>query len=409
MKATVATANAEGKSVTVRYASIDVFRGLTMAVMIFVNDLDGVRGLPWWTHHAKAEVDVMTYVDMVFPFFLFVLGLSMPIAIAQRLKKNASVSLLWLHVLERSGSLIVLGLILANVELADSSLMGIDRNAWAILALLGSAIFLYVPLQGSRQGKSYLWLRVAGAVLTIAMFVIFRRVSPGGHVGWIVGSYPEILGFLGYTYLAVALLYIPTRCWTSAPMIWFVLVLAFSVCCASKWIVFPRSVPLYFWPFGDGTMVFVAMAGVVTAVLLFGELRWKKQRERLMIAFGFALATIIAAKLLTPLGISKIRDTPTWGLYSVGAAVLLIATLYWICDLKKQTTWAAFFRPAGSNTLLTYLLPDFYYFISWLVGFEYFATHFNSGWPGVLRSALFTVLILAIAGVLTRLKVRLQL
>jgi len=276
MKATVSTANAEGKSVTVRYASIDVFRGLTMAVMIFVNDLDGVRGLPWWTHHAKAEVDVMTYVDMVFPFFLFVLGLSMPIAIAQRLKKNASVSLLWLHVLERSGSLIVLGLILANVELADSSLMGIDRNAWAILALLGSAIFLYVPLQGSRQGKSYLWLRVAGAVLTIAMFVIFRRVSPGGHVGWIDGSYPEILGLLGYTYLAVALLYIPTRRWTSAPITWFLLLLAFSAFCAARWIVFPRRIPLYVWPFGDGTMALVAMAGVVTAVLLFGELRWKK-------------------------------------------------------------------------------------------------------------------------------------
>ena len=53
-----------------RIISIDIFRGLTMAVMIFVNDLSSVRGLPWWTYHAPARVDVMTYVDMVFPFFV---------------------------------------------------------------------------------------------------------------------------------------------------------------------------------------------------------------------------------------------------------------------------------------------------------------------------------------------------
>jgi heparan-alpha-glucosaminide N-acetyltransferase len=79
-----------GQTTSTRIASIDVFRGLTMAVMIFVNALSSVRGMPWWTEHAPASVDVMTYVDMVFPFFLFILGVSMPIAVAQRLKRNPS-------------------------------------------------------------------------------------------------------------------------------------------------------------------------------------------------------------------------------------------------------------------------------------------------------------------------------
>ena len=60
-----------------RVVSIDIFRGLTMAVMIFVNALSEVRGLPWWTRHAPASVNVMTYVDMVFPFFLFAVGMSL--------------------------------------------------------------------------------------------------------------------------------------------------------------------------------------------------------------------------------------------------------------------------------------------------------------------------------------------
>src|SRR6202453_2281505 len=97
-----------------RVVSIDIFRGLTMAVMIFVNALAEVHGLPWWTYHAHAEEDVMTYVDMDFPFFLFIVGMSLPTSIAQRLKRDPSLSRLWLHVLQRVASLITLGLILAN-------------------------------------------------------------------------------------------------------------------------------------------------------------------------------------------------------------------------------------------------------------------------------------------------------
>jgi hypothetical protein len=88
---------------------------------------------------------------------------------------------------------------------------------------------------------------------------------------------------------------------------------------------------------------------------------------------------------------------------------LLFTALYWICDVKKQTAWASFARPAGANTLLTYLLPDFYYFIISLFGLSYFETHFNLGWPGVVRSTVFTMLILAVAAAFTKSKIRLQL
>ena len=102
-----------------RVVSIDIFRGLTMLVMIFVNDLADVHGLPWWTYHAHAQQDLMTYVDMVFPFFLFIVGMSMPLAIERRLKQNPSHAALWLHIAMRSCGLIVLGLILANAEKVD--------------------------------------------------------------------------------------------------------------------------------------------------------------------------------------------------------------------------------------------------------------------------------------------------
>jgi predicted acyltransferase len=129
----------------------------------------------------------------------------------------------------------------------------------------------------------------------------------------------------------------------------------------------------------------------------------------MLIAFGFAVAMLAAAWLLAPLGISKIRATPTWCLVSAGAAVLAFMLLYWICDVKSRTRWAAFVKPAGENTLLTYLLPDFYGYLTALVGFTYFDRHFRTGAPGVARAVVFTLLMLAISGALTRRRIRLQL
>src|SRR5690348_10255619 len=90
---------------TTRVVSVDIFRGLVMALMIFVNELASVRGLPWWNYHMKANIDAMTYVDMVYPAFLFIVGMAIPLAVRARLKKDASIPKLWLHVLLRSFSL----------------------------------------------------------------------------------------------------------------------------------------------------------------------------------------------------------------------------------------------------------------------------------------------------------------
>jgi predicted acyltransferase len=392
-----------------RIASIDVLRGLTMAVMIFVNDLDGVNGLPWWTRHAKAEQNVMTYVDMVFPFFLFSLGLSLPIAIRQRLKKNPSLPALWGHTLLRSLCLVVLGVILANAREGDPALMHLPSFAWTLLALLGISLYLSVYNGNERHVALYRSLRIAGLILTIVMLTLFRRITQDGRVAWLDFSYLEILGLLGCTYFAVSLLYIPTRRWPWAPTAWFVLLTGFSVLCAARWFVFERHVPLYLWPFGDGTMAFIAMAGVVTANIFFGERSKGSPGYKLLVGSCFGMALLVAGRVFTSLGISKIRDTPTWGLYSTGAAVLLFTFLFWLCDVRRHTTWASFVRPAGANTLLTYLLPDYWFFLISLTGFTWFDSHFNQGLIGTIGAALFTGAILTLAAQFTRLRIRLQL
>ncbi len=187
-----------------RVASIDVFRGLTMLVMIFVNDVAGVRNLPWWTYHMPGNVSGMTYVDVVFPAFLFALGLSLPPAVSNRLAKENSMGKLWVHIVLRSLSLAVLGLGLANVEKGNASLMGMSSNRWGLLFLLAAILVWYV--YPSRRSS---WLRVLGVIGLVTLFAIFRRSASNGQARWLDVSYWEILGLIGWTYLAVCLLLHP--------------------------------------------------------------------------------------------------------------------------------------------------------------------------------------------------------
>ncbi len=400
-------------AVAPRVVSIDIFRGLTIMVMIFVNELAEVRGLPWWTYHAHANQDVMTYVDMVFPFFLFIVGMAMPLSIEQRLNRNASLPLLWLHVIIRSVSLIVLGLILANADNVDPRRTGISSALWGLGALIFACVYLNVYPKSERFHRYTGYLRAAGLIGVIVAFVIFRRTTPGGHAAWIDPGYPEILGLIGYTYFAASVLYIPTRRWRWAAPSWLVFSLALCVTTAAKVIVLPSYFHWYFWPFSNGAMVCLVMAGIITSQIFFGLHPAANSRptagNATLTAIAFALLAVAAGWLTVPLGISKIRATPAWVLWNIGAAVLAFTLLYWICDRRGHLAWASLVRPAGSNTLLTYLLPDLWYFALGMVGLTYFDTHFAFGWPGAIKSVVFTLLMLAFASMLTRARIRLQL
>jgi heparan-alpha-glucosaminide N-acetyltransferase len=393
-----------------RIASIDIFRGLTMALMIFVNELAAIKGLPWWTYHAPARVDAMTYVDMVFPAFLFILGMTIPIALEHRLRKNPSMPQLWLHVTLRCIALLVLGLFLANAELGNRALMGISSNVWTITALIGAVLYWNVYPRSEKYHTLFLALQFSGLALMLAMLAIFRRTDPSGHTAWIDFSYPEILGLLGLTYFAVSILYIATRRWNLAPFAWFFALCILCVASTAKWISFPGTIPMYVWPYGNGAMASIAMAGVVTSGIFVGNLSLKLHsfRQKAIAATAFGTVALLCGRLLTPLGISKIRATPTWCLYSIGCSVLLFTLLYWICNIRKIDAWAIFTRPAGENTLLTYLLPDLYFFVVSAIGFTFFTTHFNAGLSGVIWCVVFTALILALSALLTRWKLRLQ-
>ena len=102
----------------------------------------------------------------------------------------------------------------------------------------------------------------------VAMFAIFRRVGKDGHAAWLDFGYWEILGLIGWTYLAVSILYIPTRRWRWSPLAWLVCLVALNAVSLAHWITFSAKLPYYFWPWNTGCFCLLTMAGVVTSTIV---------------------------------------------------------------------------------------------------------------------------------------------
>src|SRR5215204_6398407 len=95
-----------------RVTSIDILRALTMILMIFVNDLWSLKDIPAWLGHVERGVDGMGLADVVFPAFLFIVGLSLPYALNNRRKKVDTDGQLVKHVIVRGIALLVMGVFL---------------------------------------------------------------------------------------------------------------------------------------------------------------------------------------------------------------------------------------------------------------------------------------------------------
>jgi predicted acyltransferase len=157
--------------------------------------------------------------------------------------------------------------------------------------------------------------------------------------------------------------------------------------------------------FDNGAHPSIVMAGVVASIIFLDPAFAKTFREKALWALGYAAILGGAGYALSPFGIAKNAATPTWCLYCAAISTLLFLALYGLVDVKKVNAWAAPLKPAGSNTLLTYLLPDIIYVA---LGGYYFKI-LTEGLPGVFRGICFTACILGLSALLTRWKIRMQL
>jgi heparan-alpha-glucosaminide N-acetyltransferase len=186
---------------TKRILSVDIFRAVTMLLMIFVNDLWTLHDVPGWLEHAAANEDGMGLADTVFPAFLFIVGLSIPFAIGSRIARGDSKYSILLHILRRTLALVLMGFFMVNQENFNPRVPEMQRTLWDILMIF-AFILIWNNYEGKKVfGKLPVWIfQVTG----IAILLVLAFIYKGGTAGdphWMRPHWWGILGLIGWAYL----------------------------------------------------------------------------------------------------------------------------------------------------------------------------------------------------------------
>ncbi|MFB9076909.1 DUF5009 domain-containing protein [Flavobacterium procerum] len=386
-----------------RIISIDALRGITIFVMIFVNELASVSNIPQWMKHMPADADAMTFVDLVFPAFLFIVGMSVPFAFNVRLIKGDSTKIIWAHTLKRALALVVIGVFMVNAEYGyDASKMIITPALWGLLAYT-----LPIPIWNRYSESFPVWLKNIlqyGGIL-ILIVLCFLYVQDTGERG-MTPKWWGILGLIGWAYFFTVLYY-----WLVSGNLWAIIgFLVFCVLLNSFNLIegsFVQNISWLSFIAGHLTHASLVASGVIISLLFFDK------KNKPMInwpVIGFIVLFVLTAVLLRPyFGISKIKGTPSWTMFSAAICTAVYYFLFWLIEIKKQTKWTEFFMPAAANPLLIYILPGIIYYFNQVFNLHIIPNYFKEGLPGILWSLLFSVLMLLLIKVCNRFKIQLQL
>ena len=384
-----------------RLKSIDILRALTMLLMIFVNDLWSLTDIPAWLEHKAADEDGMGLSDVVFPAFLFIVGLSIPHAIKARLKKGDSKLLIIRHIIERTLALLIMGVFMVNLENINAENLLFSRSLWQILMTM--AFFLIWNVYGERvMGRvSPILLKGLGWVILLFLAITYSGAGDGGEQ-WMRFHWWGILGLIGWGYLVAALAYLMLG---NKPG-WLALVILTLILLNVNEFQSPFSFTLKLVVSASNHAL--VMGGVVVTSVM---IRLKEQdRMQLLVPFllGFAGLLMLFGFLTRPIwGISKIMATPSWTAICAGITALSFAGMYLLADKAGKFRWAGIIEPAGSMTLTCYLIPYFVYAFRNILSIS-LPESLTTGGIGILKSILFALLIIQLTGLLGRIKIKLK-
>jgi heparan-alpha-glucosaminide N-acetyltransferase len=390
-----------------RIVSIDILRALTMLLMIFVNDFWTLKDVPFWMLHRKFGVDGIGLSDVVFPAFLFIVGLSLPYALENRRKKGDSKLQIAVHILLRMSALLIMGVFLVNGETFNATATGFPGWTYAILICV-SFIAIWNTYPDSLSKIIPLVIRVAAFAVLITLAVVYR----GGHDEHIHRFGPQwwgILGLIGWAYLASALV-------TLLAGNRFLIILGGWIFFSLLSILYkagliPHQSILNIIPNAilGGTLTGLTMGGVL-ASWIFRYFVEKKENLKLTGALLlFAGLLFILSVITHPYwGLAKLGATPAWLFLCSSITIVAFLIIYWIADVYGKGSWFGLIKPAGTATILCYLVPDIVYAIRDVIAIrlpEFMVT----GGIGLIKSFLYALMCVIITGLLIRLGVRMKL
>jgi predicted acyltransferase len=312
-----------------RIASIDALRGFDM---FWITGGEGLvhslyKALPGPTmaaldtqfHHVLWQGFV--FYDLIFPLFVFVVGLVLPFSLTHRLEKGASRRQLYRHIVQRLFLLFFLGLIyngLLDLNFHELRLAGVLQRI-ALCYFFAAIIVMNTNVRGQA---------IAAGGILIAYWMIMALIPVPGVGANVLTPQGNLSAYVDQHLL-------------------------------------PR--PFCCYTFGDNEGILSTLPAISTCLLgvLAGHwLRSRRSQSRktlgLIIAGVSSLLVALAWNPVFP--IIKNIWTSSYVLYAAGWSLLLLALFYWIIDVWGYKRWAFFFTVIGVNPITIYLIDRFFNF-----------------------------------------------
>jgi predicted acyltransferase len=303
-----------------RLLSLDVFRGATIAGMMLVNNPGD------WGHvyapflHAKWHG--WTFTDLIFPFFLWIVGVAMTLSFGKRIERGDSKSKLLVHSFQRAAIIFGLGFFLSGFPYFDLSVIRIPGvlQRIAVCYLITSIIFLYSSLRWHM-----IWTGVFLAVYWVLIALVpvpdygAGVLEPTGNLAWFIDS--QLLA--GHT-------------WRGAPVPGFD----------------PEGI------FSTLPAVSTTLFGVLTGHML----RMKKSNEERTAWMFFVACLLLFAALVMDnwVPINKSLWTSSYSVFMAGMALLVFTWCYWIIDVKGYRRGLRPFAVYGLNAITVFVLAGLF-------------------------------------------------
>ena len=336
-----------------RLTSLDAFRGLTIAGMILVNNPGSWRHVYWPLGHA--EWHGWTPTDLIFPFFLFIVGVALPFSFGKRLARGDSRRDLLLHVVRRSAILVAVGFLLGGFPRFDLSSIRI----LGVLQRIGIVYLFAAP--------AYLFLRPRGrwiltAALLLGYWALMTLVPVPGYGAGVLTQEGNLAAY-------VDRLFMDGHMWNEG------------------------------WD-PEGLLSTLPAIGTTLLGIFAGE--WLRSERAggpktwgLLTAGVIGVATGLAWGLFFP--INKGIWTSSYVVFTAGAALLLLGLFYWTIDVRMWRSWSKPMVVYGMNAIAVYVASGLVAKIMgmWMVGGgegvplkAWIYQHLFASWSGPLNGSL---------------------
>jgi predicted acyltransferase len=301
-----------------RLASLDVFRGLTIAGMLLVNNPGTWSQIYGPLRHA--EWHGWTPTDLIFPFFLFIVGVAMTFSYGKLLERGAGRGPLLLKALKRSAILFGIGLVLHGFPSYNFATIRIP----GVLQRIALASFLAtVPVLFTRARGQAL---TAGALL-LGYWALMTLVPVPGIGAGVLEPGQDLGAYLDRAVFGTAHLWKSAKTWDP-----------------------------------EGLLSTLPAVGTVLLGVLTGHwIRAGHAPRRLvggLVGLGIAF-TLLGSAWGMVFPINKSLWTSSYTVFTAGLACFVLALCYWLVDMKGYRRWAIPFVIFGTNAIAAFFLSTF--------------------------------------------------